>query len=210
MTSQAPFFMFGTLSLSERGIGAIASAMKLSDATIVISPGFGGQTDNHWQRRWTKNMKTAVYVDHESWLAPQKDHWVADIVAKVEAASNPVVLVGHSLGVIAITHAAQWFTPDKVRGAFLVCPSDWERPDLVDGFDGGDFKPIPMQRLPFPTQMIASRNDPFCTFERSLEFSEAWGASLIDAGEAGHITENTGQGPWPEGLTAFALFMKSL
>jgi predicted alpha/beta hydrolase family esterase len=35
-------------------------------------------------------------------------------------------------------------------------------------------------------------------------FAAAWGATLIDAGDAGHLNPDSGHGPWPEGLLLFA------
>lgn len=184
--------------------------MKIAEADILISPGYGERTDNHWQRRWARQMTTAQMIDHADVISPKKDDWVADIALAIENATRPVVLVGHSLGVIAIAHAIGRMDTGKVKGAFLVTPSDWEREGLIPGFDDHDFAPIPRQKMPFPTQLVASRTDPFCTFERASEFAAAWGATVIDAGDAAHINEASGQGPWPEGLTAFALFMKTL
>ena len=183
--------------------------MKIADADILISPGYGPVDGHHWQQRWARQMKTAHVVDHADYLSPKRDDWVADIVAAVKVSTRPVVLVGHSLGCIAIAHAASFLDQEKVKGAFLVAPSDWDREDLIDGFNH-DFAPIPKEKLPFPTQLVASRNDPYCDYDKALKLTHHWGSRMIDAGEAGHINVESGQGPWPEGLTAFALFMKTL
>ncbi len=184
--------------------------MKIADATVLLSPGYGLLEQEHWISRWSRQMSTASLITHKDVASPRREDWAGDIVMAVEASAKPVVLVGHSLGVIAIAHAAPFFPPGKVRGAFLVAPSDWEKPGLIPEHDEHDFSPIPRTRLPFATQMVASRNDPFCEFGKAKSLADAWGASLIDAGDAGHINLKSGQGPWPEGLTAFALFMKTL
>lgn len=184
--------------------------MKISEVSLLLSTCYGWGDYDHWMARWSRQMKSAQLVEHNDYLRPKKEDWLGDLVLAVENADKPVVLVGHSLGAILIAHAIPFFPPEKVRGAFLVAPSDWEREGLIEGFDDHDFKPIPREKFPFPVQMIASRNDETITFEKSQELATAWGATLIDAGEAGHISVKSGQGPWPEGLTAFALFMKSL
>ena len=184
--------------------------MKISQASILISPGYGAVQDDHWCQRWARQMSTAQTIQHDDMTNPRREDWVTDIVKAVEAAERPVVLVGHSLGCIAIAHAAPVLPKGKVAGAFLVAPSDWDRKDIVPGFDDHDFAPIPRERLPCPVQLVASRNDPYCDFAKSLDLTADWGAKLIDAGDAGHINVESGQGPWPEGLTAFALFMKTL
>lgn len=184
--------------------------MKIKDATILLSQGYGQLEQDHWLSRWSRQMSSAALVAHKDVVAPRREDWAGDLVLAVEQADKPVVLVGHSLGCIAIAHAAPFCPPGKVRGAFLVAPSDWERDGLIPEHNDHDFSPIPRERLPFASQMVASRNDPFCTFDKAQQLATAWGSSLIDAGEAGHINMKSGQGPWPEGLTAFALFMKAL
>ena len=72
------------------------------------------------------------------------------------------------------------------------------------------FGPYPRDPLPFPAITIASGNDPFCAFEVAEDIAAAWGALFIDAGEAGHLDEGAGYGPWPEGSMVFAQFLSRL
>jgi predicted alpha/beta hydrolase family esterase len=60
--------------------------------------------------------------------------------------------------------------------------------------------PIALHTLPFKTQLVASHNDPYCSFERASAFAKAWGSELIDLGERGHINAQSGLGDWPQGL----------
>jgi len=184
--------------------------MKVADVSIVLSHGYGTQDPDHWIQRWGRQMSTAIMVDHPEVHAPKRDDWAGALVLAVETAPRPVVLVGHSLGVIAIAHAAPFFAPGKVRGAFLVAPSDWERPGLVPEHDDHDFAPIPRKPLGFPATVVASRNDPYCDYDRAEAFARDWGAAIMDAGEAGHLNAESGQGPWPEGVMQFAVFLKTL
>ena len=48
------------------------------------------------------------------------------------------------------------------------------------------------------------RNDEYGAFDDSADLALAWGSALIDAGEAGHLNDVSGHGPWPEGLMSFA------
>ena len=98
--------------------------MKTSDADILIVPGWLNSGPDHWQSRWERNLTTARRIDQDDWHAPDRDAWVANIVAAVSEASRPVVLVAHSLGVIAIAHAAPKLVSGSVVGAFLVAPAD--------------------------------------------------------------------------------------
>jgi hypothetical protein len=58
---------------------------------------------------------------------------------------------------------------------------------------------MPLQLLPFPTIVVASRNDPTVSFNRARFLAESWGSEFIDLGAAGHINEKSGYGLWPEG-----------
>jgi predicted alpha/beta hydrolase family esterase len=61
--------------------------------------------------------------------------------------------------------------------------------------------PLPRQRLPFPSILVASRNDYAVTPERAAYFAELWGGRLVNIGDAGHINVAAGYGPWPQGET---------
>jgi predicted alpha/beta hydrolase family esterase len=53
--------------------------------------------------------------------------------------------------------------------------------------------------LPFKSILVASHDDLNCSFERAKGFAEAWGASLVDVGKAGHVNADSGLGDWPQG-----------
>ena len=42
--------------------------------------------------------------------------------------------------------------------------------------------------------------------EKAEHWARDWAVHFGNAGEAGHFTEASGHGPWPEGLMAFAKF----
>ena len=182
--------------------------MRTSDCEILIVPGLTNSGRDHWQSRWEDKLSTARRVEQDDWERPRRDPWAARIVDAVAAASRPVVIVAHSLGVLAVAHAARSLPPGKVRGAFLVALPDVEEgrvPAVEDAF-----APIPREPLPFPSILVASRTDPYCEYRRAEDFSYAWGAALADAGDAGHLNTSSGHGPWPEGLMRFAGFLAKL
>ena len=111
-------------------------------------------------------------------------------------AERPVVLIAHSLGVVAVAHAAPALPPDHVRGAFLVAPPDVESPDRVPAIVR-PFAPLPRDPLPFPSLLVASRTDPHCAYERAEEIACAWGSALIDAGAPATSTLRVVTGPGP-------------
>lgn len=191
--------------------------MRTADVDILIVPGWSDSGPDHWQSRWARNLKTARRVEQADWLQPDRATWVARIVEAVAHTARPAVLVGHSLGVAAILHAAPSLNLSRVAGAFLVAPSDLDRLDRWPRDEGQDweriaasFVPMPTERLPFPARVIASSDDEFCSTERALELGAAWGADTSIVAKMGHINSASGQGPWPEGLLTFGQFLRTL
>ena len=163
---------------------------------VLIVPGWGDSGDEHWQTLWEKATPGFQRVAQRDWLYPICSEWVETLAAAIRAAGGPVVLAAHSLGCLAIAHCAR-DAALPIRGALLVAPPDVERPDFPPVLEG--FAPIPRERLPFASIVVASRNDPFSEFERARALAEAWGSRLVDAGELGHINADAGLGPWPAG-----------
>jgi predicted alpha/beta hydrolase family esterase len=183
--------------------------MRTSDCDILIVPGYDNSGPDHWQSRWERQLSTARRTEQKDWYSPREDDWTAPIVMAVQHATRPVVLVAHSLGVAATVLAAPLLKPGIVRGAFLVGLPDIERPNLIPEVEL-QFAPLPRDPLPFPSVLVASRNDPYCDYDRAEDFAFEWGSAFVDAGEAGHLNTESGFGPWPEGLMRFAGFLKRL
>ncbi|MBK3403379.1 serine hydrolase family protein [Methylorubrum populi] len=183
--------------------------MKTADCDILILPGYAGSEEEHWQARWAARLKTARIVAQDDWHRPDPEAWRSRVVKAVEAATRPVILIAHSLGVVAAVEAAPRFPEGVVRGALLVAFPDIEAgADLPESVRA--FAPVPRDPLPFPSLLVASRTDPHCRYERAEDYAYAWGSALVDAGEAGHINVASGHGPWPEGLMRLAGFLAPL
>ena len=183
--------------------------MKISEADFLILPGLGSSGPGHWQQRWAERLANAAIVEQADWDEPDMDDWVSTMEQAVLMATRPVVLVAHSLAVIAVAHLGQRLVDTKVRGAFLVAPPDVEQhPEVPEATLA--FAPIPREPLPFPSMLVASSNDPYCSVDRAVEFATCWGSDFHLAGEAGHINQTSGHGPWPEGLLMFTRLMQRL
>jgi uncharacterized protein len=183
--------------------------MKTADLDILIIPGWTNSGPQHWQSRWLKGLKTARRVEQTDWERPLLADWTTNIMAAVVAATRPVVLVAHSCGVSAVVHVADALPAGRVVGAFMVAAPDLAAHSIWPATDGG-FAPVPLQPLPFPSVLIASATDPYCTLQRAGQFATAWGATLIDAGDAGHLNTESGHGPWPDGALRFGTFLRQL
>ncbi|PZO80460.1 MAG: alpha/beta hydrolase [Mesorhizobium amorphae] len=182
--------------------------MKVSDVTILSVPGYQNSGPDHWQTRWESKLSTARRVNQAEWSKPVREDWTAQVVEAVNAAEKPVVFLAHSLGVATVVQAVPRFER-PVAGAFFVAPPDVADPSIRPRHLQ-TFGPYPRDPLPFPSIVVASRNDPFSSFEAMEDIAGAWGSLFVDAGEAGHINADAGYGPWPEGSMAFAQFLSRL
>jgi len=83
--------------------------------------------------------------------------------------------------------------------ALLVASADVDQDPLASRVLTG-FAPMPCRKLAFESVVVASRNDPFVTFERAKALAGVLGAAVADVGHAGHINIESVHGPWIEGL----------
>ncbi len=182
--------------------------MKVKDADILIVPGYTNSGPDHWQTRWEQKLSTARRVEQAEWSKPVVEDWTAAVVKAVNEAEKPVVFIAHSLGVPTVIQAIPQFEK-PIAGAFFVAPPDVANPEIRPKHLM-TFGPYPRDPLPFPSIVVSSSNDPFCSQEIAEDIAAAWGSRFIHAGEAGHINADAGYGPWPEGTMAFANFLSNL
>jgi predicted alpha/beta hydrolase family esterase len=142
------------------------------------------------------------------WEKPNRLEWEEAIAREVKTCARPVVIIAHSLGVVATLHAAQR-AGEKIAGAFLVAPPSESVIRELPQVDAA-FLPLPRVRLPFPATLVGSRNDPYADAPFTQQLAQDIGAKFIDAGDAGHLNVDSGHGPWPEGSLAFAHFISRL
>ena len=164
---------------------------------VLTVPGLWNSGPQHWQTHWEAKHPDWTRVQQRDFDRPDRDEWVATLDAAVRASHEPVILAAHSLGCSLV---AQWSKDrggDGVTAAFLVAPSDVEAPDYPE--EGRSFSAMPLARLPFPSVVVASSDDPYVSVDRARQFASAWGSRLEIIGPAGHINGASGHGPWPEG-----------
>ncbi len=136
-------------------------------------------------------------MDQEDWEVPTLGEWTASLAEAVRRRPG-AVLVAHSLGCALVAHLARVSGGRGIGGALLVAPAEVNRKGPAGRLLTG-FSPVPRQRLPFPSTVAASRNDPFVGLEQARAFAHGWGSRFVDLGEVGHINVESGHGPWPEG-----------
>ncbi|NOT93900.1 RBBP9/YdeN family alpha/beta hydrolase [Ferruginibacter sp.] len=163
-----------------------------------IVPGLGNSGPKHWQTFFEKSGDNFYRIKQQEWDAPNCSDWISTIDSAISAYDlATVVLIGHSLGCIAIV---QWATQygKKIKGALLVSPTDLEAPQYTLHTEG--FDPIPKTKINFKTIVVASEDDPWIPFERAKYFADNWGSEFSNIGRAGHINVASGFGEWKQGL----------
>ena len=171
-------------------------------------PGLRGSGPDHWQSRWEAERQDCERVDLGCWDAPIRNVWISRLDQAVSRAPGPVVLVGHGLGCLAIAWWASFLgeaVAGPVLGALLVAPSDVDAPGAHPLLRR--FAPCPHGVLPFPSLVIASRNDPYATIGRAREMAGQWLSGFVDIGEAGHINGGSDLGAWDHGQQLLERFI---
>ena len=164
---------------------------------ILIVPGLHDSGPDHWQSHWQRALSNAERVEQQDWDRPLLGDWTISLAEAVRRRPG-AILVAHSLGCALVAHFAQVTGGRGVGGAMLVAPADVNREGPAGRLLVG-FSPIPRQRLPFPSLVVASRNDPYVEIERAEAFARSWGADFVDLGRAGHINVDSGRGAWMKG-----------
>jgi hypothetical protein len=177
----------------------------MSEPTVLIVPGLRDHVAEHWQTLLEAKLRAA---GRPVAAVPPMGRGDLDCEVRVDAiehAANaidaPVVIVAHSGGAIMVAHWAQ-HSRRPIRGALLAVPPDFETPmpagyPTVAELDAAGWLPVPRKALPFPSIVVASRNDPLARFERVEELARAWGSRLADLGDVGHLNPASGYGEWP-------------
>ena len=173
--------------------------MPRAKASVLTVPGWHGSEACHWQTIWESRYPHISRVEQSDWERPELGRWVATLDGHVRRSKGPVVLVAHSLGCLAVAHWAQ-SANDRcdVAAALLVAPP-WFGGEQSCPRETRAFVPIPKEILPFPSTLVASRNDPYLCFSAAAELADHWGSNFVDAGFAGHINVSSGHGEWAQG-----------
>jgi len=161
---------------------------------FIIVPGWRDSGPGHWQSLWAERLSNAVRVRQDDWITPSRKAWVASLANTILLQNEPVVVVAHSLGCIATAHLPPE-AAERIQGALLVAPADPERRAVLS-----DFAPVPHQKLPYRSVLVASSNDPFCPVRLAGAYARAWGSEFVRMQDAGHINIESGHGEWPLGI----------
>jgi len=178
----------------------------MREPTVLVVPGLRDAVAEHWQTLLEARLRAAGRPVASVLPMGREDLNCAARVAEIERSAQsiegPIVVVAHSGGCIMLVHWARQ-SRRNVLGALLAAPPDFETP-MPDGYptvcalrDGG-WLPVPRERLPFPSIVAASRNDPLTTYQRAAALADDWGGRLVDLGCVGHLNPASGHGEWPQ------------
>jgi serine hydrolase len=174
-------------------------------STVLIVPGLRDRADNHWQPllgmklMWSRPVRSVAPGGRENLELAAR---VAAIQAALESIEGRVTIVAHSAGVLMLAHWAQLHRRADIVGALLATPADLETP-MPEGYptlaalQKHGWLPVPRKRLPFPSIVAASNNDPLATLPRVEKLARDWGSELVRLGDVGHLNPASGFGEWP-------------
>lgn len=172
--------------------------------SVFILPGLYNSGPQHWQTHWEKEYGF-TRIQQRDWNTPLCEDWINTIdTAVTQHPLQQVILVGHSLACCAIAHWAKKYNR-AIKGALLVAPSDPEAPSYPPGTTG--FTPMPLEKLPFDSFVIASKNDEYVSYERAGYFASRWNSAFTHIGDAGHINAASNLGKWPDGYKILQLLI---
>lgn len=166
----------------------------------LIVPGLHGSGCAHWQSWWQAVVPDARRVEQDDWSTPDLGVWTDRLLQDVARQPKPVWLVAHSFGCLTAVNAITQRSRN-IAGAFLVAAADPDRFGLTDE--------LSLSKLPVPTALVVSSNDPWLTENKALWLAERWGSEVFPIGAAGHVNTAAGFGPWIEGLVLFRDFVRN-
>jgi len=176
------------------------TAHGIGSPLLLTVPGLNGSGPNHWQSRWEQERSDCARAELGCWSSPRRNSWVTTLDIAIRRAPAPVVLVAHSLGCITVAWWASLLGQPPgwpVAGALLVAPPYVEAGGVDARLAG--FAPVPRAALPFPSIVVASRDDPYATMDQMRDMAGGWLSEFVDIGECGHINAESGLGDWQEG-----------
>jgi predicted alpha/beta hydrolase family esterase len=176
-------------------------------APLLFLPGLNGSGPEHWQTSWEARSPGAMRLQPTSWSTPELSDWMSAMDRAAAACVSPPILVAHSMGcLLAVSWAMQHQSSSSIRGAFLVAPPNFRRPE----FPAPSFTQVPSSPVPHPLLVIASTNDPYSAIEVARAMAHQWGAGFVSVGARGHISTEPGNGEWQEGLHLLEAFASGL
>jgi predicted alpha/beta hydrolase family esterase len=163
----------------------------LSQFRVVVVPGLNNSGPQHWQSLWQQQFPQFERVEQDDWTQPDLAAWSARLDQLRAKQDLPTLFVAHSFGCLtAVASIAR--NSYRAAGVLLVAPADPVKFGVQDA--------LPQERLPCPSIMIASSDDPWMDISHASAWARRWNSEFIGAGALGHVNAQSGLGNWPFGL----------
>jgi predicted alpha/beta hydrolase family esterase len=179
------------------------------ETNLLILPGLGNSGEKHWQTFWHEKFKNSNRIVQDNWDEPILEDWITRLNEEVSKLETPTILVAHSLAVSLVLHWAEKNNNKNIVGALLVAPADVDSPQHTPE-SIRNFSPMPVYKLPFPSVVVASENDPYASFERKKYFAAQWGSDFVNVGHKGHINSDSDLKYWEEGQVILEQLIKTI
>lgn len=170
---------------------------------VIILHGWAGRPFEGWSGWLGSQLRTLGFEVDNPYLPdaeyPRQDRWVAEINESIGTQNSNIILVGHSLGAVAILRALENFKENqKIKAAILVCcfTNDIGLEATKDFFR----KPFDWTRIRTGAEkfiIINSDDDPYMALSEGKKLRENLGGELIIEHRAGHINEAAGFKTYP-------------
>ena len=176
--------------LTSRSAGLRSGKTRSDTPRVLIIPGLHDSGPAHWQTWLEQQYRDAHRVRQRDFSQPDQARWSERIQTRLDhAGEGEWIAVAHSFGCLALAHFLQQHPDAPIREALLVAPAEPDKFGLSER--------LPHQRLPCPTALIASQNDPWMSAASALRWATRWGSSYSNLGLVGHINAESGFGPFP-------------
>ena len=165
----------------------------------LIVPGLNGSGYAHWQTLWEQKY-LFERVRQQDWTNPDAVDWVETLDTTIRKSPEKAVIIAHSLGCWTVIRwaASHADSKNRVYSALLVAPPDIESHDALSKSAKG-FTRCKENKLPFPSILVGSENDPYMTLDKAKLLAHSAGSRFVNAGFVGPINVDSGHGPWPQG-----------
>ncbi|MDR2243281.1 RBBP9/YdeN family alpha/beta hydrolase [Providencia alcalifaciens] len=164
--------------------------------TFIIVPGYTNSGSQHWQSYIERKYHNVVRVIQDDWNAPNHK-WIERLNDMVQNTEGELVLIGHSCGAVCVAQWASQFPNNRVKAMILATPADVDSPSAL--LDIQQQRPLPNKKLPSPSLLIYTDNDPHLGTEKAHQLAETWGSQLMLVKGGEHLNTDAGYGEWHEG-----------
>lgn len=156
---------------------------------LLVVPGLNDSGPGHWQSWLEAQHRDAKRVVQRDWSRPDLERWAARIAVTLEntldgAGDQHWVAVAHSFGCLALVRHLALQPDSPIRAALLVAPAEPDKFGLADA--------LPQTRLPVPTTLVASDDDPWMNVASTRRWATRWGSTWLTLGAAGHVNAESG------------------